>query len=78
MQNKELKGKWEWNQLFTYARVIHFWRVWPPSDFFRASQEDRAFAVAFYESEMGIQAWDSYVASLKHKADMANLSPNKE
>lgn len=72
-QKKSLTGKWSWNQAFTYARVIHYYGIWPPSKFWEASEEDRVWAVAHYETEMDIQAWDSHVQKLKQEADTASL-----
>lgn len=74
LQNDALKGKWGWNQLFTYARVIRYWGIWPPSKFFKASQEDQAFAIVTYETEMGMQAWDQHVANLEAKRVTDNFS----
>lgn len=74
MERKELKGSWSWNKAFTYARVIHYYGIWPPSKFWEASQEDQAWAIAHYEAEMGIQAWDAHVANQKHEQQLANLS----
>lgn len=78
MKTEGLKGKWDWKELFSYGEVIHFWGIWPPSLFWKASQDDRAFAVAFYEAKMGMQAWEAHVANLKHQAETANLSNNKD
>lgn len=76
-QKKSLEGKWSWSPAFTYARVIHYYGIWPPSKFWEASEEDRAWAVSHYETEMDIQAWDSHVAKMKQEADMASLK-NKD
>jgi hypothetical protein len=78
MQSKSLQGKWEWNQSFTYARVIHYYGIWPPSKFWEASDEDRAWAIGHYEAEMGIQAWDNHVQNVKHESDAASLSRNRD
>jgi hypothetical protein len=56
--------------MFTYGQVIHFWGIWPPSKFFEASQEDRAFAIVYYESKTGMEAWDAHVQNAKHQSDM--------
>ena len=74
---RHLEGKWSWNQSFTYAKVIHYYGIWPPSKFWEASEEDRAWAIAHYETEMDMQAWDSHVAKIKQEAEMANLK-NKD
>lgn len=78
LQNKALQSEWKWNESLNYARVIHYYGIWPPSKFWEASDEDRAWAVAHYETEMGIQAWDSHVARIKHESEMANLSTSRD
>lgn len=72
------KSKWHWNDSFTYAKVIRWWGVWPPSKFFEASPEDQAFAFAAYEAEMTIQAWENHIANEKHRQDTANLGSDRD
>lgn len=78
LKNPALKGKWEWGHLFTYADVIHYWNVWPPSKFFSASQEDQAFAIVYYESKTGMEAWDAHVQNVKHQSEMSNMRGSEE
>jgi len=73
LRNPNLKGKWHWNHLFTLARVIRYWGIWPPSRFFKASQEDQAFAIVAYETEMGMQAWDNYITEQKSASATKNF-----
>jgi hypothetical protein len=40
-------------------RAARFWNVWPPSKFYEASLEDQAIAIAFYETEMAVTAYQS-------------------
>jgi hypothetical protein len=56
--------------MFTYAEVIHFWRVWPPSKFFQASQQDQAFAIAYFESKTGMDAWNAHVQNVKNQSNL--------
>lgn len=74
LQNKALKGEWAWYQPFTYARVIHYYGIWPPSKFWEASEEDRAWAIAHYETEMGIEAWTAHVQKTSSEKNAESLS----
>lgn len=41
--------------------------MWPPSDFYKASKEDQAIAIAVYLDEMGIAAYQSKVDEAENK-----------
>lgn len=54
---------------------MRFWGVWPPSKFYEASQEDRAFAIVAYQEEMKMLAYQQKVDKLKQEVD--SLKANK-
>ena len=78
MKNPALKGKWEWGELLTYGDVIHYWRIWPPSKFFLSDKDDKAFAVAYYESKKGMEAWEAHVQNVKNQSDTAGIGSSDE
>lgn len=43
------------------------WGVWPPSDFYKASKEDQAIAIAVYLDEMAITAYQSKVDEAENR-----------
>lgn len=55
---------------------MRFWGVWPPSKFYEASQDDIAFAIAAYEEEMHLQAYEQKLNEIER--EQSTLNRNKE
>lgn len=55
---------------------MRFWGIWPPSKFYEASQDDIAFAIADYEEEMRLQAFQQELDRIER--EQSGLGRNTE
>lgn len=58
-------------------RAAHYWKVWPPSDFYKASKEDQAIAILVYLSDQGIAAYQSKLDEAESKRNF-NVSNQQD